>query len=506
MADVEPAKSRFSLEDQPEVFFTTAKTSRAIRTSLRAGEVRKVGPRLYTKNLVDSLEVVAKRNWSHVTAGYYPGAVICDRTALEGRPAEDGSVTLVTSTRREQRIPGLRLRPRLGRGRVEGDTRWMGENLFFSSRARAFLENMRESRVRGGLPRTLRVDEVEQQLDRHALLRPSALNELRDEARNLAERLDAEEEFGRLDRLIGTLSGTRSGVLQTAGGRARQAGAPFDSTRIARFETLHGYLQTLAAPSPRANKSHEVSTFAFFEAYFSNFIEGTEFTLDEAQRIVYDHEVPRQRPKDAHDILGTYRLVADSRQRARTPDDADELVEILLSQHAAMLAERPEVGPGEFKLERNRAGATDFVEPSLVQGTLREGFRMYDNLPPGFPRGAFAMFLVAEVHPFADGNGRVARILMNSELTRAGEQRVIVPISARDDYLTALRGLTHNDNVQAFVRVMAHLQALSLEGMFSGRKAAEQWLRAHGAFEGPESADGMDLFAFGAGPPARQKE
>ena len=33
------------------------------------------------------------------------------------------------------------------------------------------------------------------------------------------------------------------------------------------------------------------------------------------------------------------------------------------------------------------------------------------------------MFLVAEVHPFADGNGRVARVMMNAELIAGGQQR-----------------------------------------------------------------------------------
>jgi hypothetical protein len=33
------------------------------------------------------------------------------------------------------------------------------------------------------------------------------------------------------------------------------------------------------------------------------------------------------------------------------------------------------------------------------------------------------MFLVSEVHPFADGNGHIARIMMNAVLVAAGENR-----------------------------------------------------------------------------------
>jgi Fic/DOC family len=483
----------FSIDEQPEVFFSTTPTSRAIRAHLRRGDVRQLGPRLYTKNLADDATDVARRNWSRIAAGYFPGSVIVDRTALEGRPGDDGSVTLAANSKREVRVAGLRLRPRPGHGPVDGDTPWMGEDLYMSSQPRAFLENARRSRAREGLPRTLRPDELEARLEQHARMRPSALNELRDAARSLAPMLGAEEELARLDQLIGALSGTREGNLRTARGRARAAGAPFDAARITRFEQLHEHLHGMAPPRLSPNPEAELSTLAFFEAYFSNFIEGTEFTVDEAERIVFEQVVPEQRPQDAHDILGTYRLVSDPRQRARIPGTADELIATLLDQHAAMLAQRPEVGPGAFKVDPNRAGSTYFVEPDLVEGTLREGFRFYASLPAGFYRALFAMFLVSEVHPFADGNGRMARILMNSELTAAGEQRIVVPVSARHDYLNALRGLTHNGNVRSYVRVMAALQALTAETPYSDRRAAELWLHRRGLFRDPSEEEGFGL-------------
>jgi Fic family protein len=37
------------------------------------------------------------------------------------------------------------------------------------------------------------------------------------------------------------------------------------------------------------------------------------------------------------------------------------------------------------------------------------------------------MCLVAEVRRFTDGNGRVARVLMNAELSAAGPQRIDPP-------------------------------------------------------------------------------
>lgn len=481
----------FVLEEQPEVFFSAADTSRAVHAAVRAGRARRLARGLYTRDMQRPLEAVARQHWSPIAAGYFPGSVIVDRTAIEFAPAEDGSVTLAASRRRDVDLPGLRLRARLGTGPVEGDLRWMGDDICMSSRPRAFLENMRPSRRRRGVARTLSPLELEERLDEYAGGSQDDLNRLRDQARALAPQLDAEEEFTRLDELIGALHGTRQRELRSPRGRARGAGFPYDARRLVRFEQLQHQLLTTALPQLEANPAHELSTFAFFEAYFSNFIEGTEFTVEEAERIVFEGEIPQQRPQDAHDILGTYRLVADSNERGRVPSSADELVEILRSQHAAMLRDRPEIGPGQWKTEPNRAGRTYFVEPELVEGTLREGFRFHDSLPRGFARACFAMFLVSEVHPFADGNGRAARLLMNSELTAASQHRIIVPTSARDDYLYALRGMTHNANAASLVAVMRALQPTSYEVDFSDRRTAELELRRRGAFDETGPQPGM---------------
>jgi hypothetical protein len=68
------------------------------------------------------------------------------------------------------------------------------------------------------------------------------------------------------------------------------------------------------------------------------------------------------------------------------------------------------------------------------------------------------MFLVAEVHPFTDGNGRVARIMMNAELVAAGEERIIIPTVLRDNYISSLKALSHRGDPRPFVRVLRFAQ------------------------------------------------
>jgi hypothetical protein len=224
----------FSLEGQPEVFFSTTDTSRAIRRLLDAGEVRHVEGRLYTKNLADPLaEVVRRRVWD-VAAGYFPGAVIVDRTAFELRPSgEEGSVFLCSGTRRIVRLPGVVLNCRRGVGTVSGDQPFLGGGLYLSSWPRRFLENMRASRARSGVSRTLSDAEMEGQLQ--AVLANQGeeeLNRLREETLSLAIDLDAEQEGARLGSIIGALLGTGDGQLRTARARATRAGVGWDESRL----------------------------------------------------------------------------------------------------------------------------------------------------------------------------------------------------------------------------------------------------------------------------------
>ena len=65
-----------------------------------------------------------------------------------------------------------------------------------------------------------------------------------------------------------------------------------------------------------------------------------------------------------------------------------------------------------------------------------------------------AMFLVSEVHPFTDGNGRLARLVMNAELSVVNSCRIIVPTLFREEYLDCLRVLTREGNPSPFLDAM----------------------------------------------------
>lgn len=481
----------FSIKSLPEVFVSETAISKAVSEAMARGQLRKLGSRLYTRNLEDDPERLVLRNWYYLIVGYYPDALITDRTALENKPAADGSVFLVSDKKREVVLPGLTFRPRQGPGPLESDKTFIG-GARLASHARAYLENMRPSRARGGrVSRTLSREEIEERLD--ALLRQQgehALNRLRDEARTIAPKLGLEAEFGELNTLIGGLLGTRETEAKSAVGKARIARNPFDPDRIRLFETLFAAIrETIPIPRPAPERSSAANAnLVFFEAYFSNFIEGTEFSVEEAEDIVFRGVIPQERPDDAHDILGTYRIISDTAEMKTLPADFAQFLDLLRRRHAAIMEGRPDKNPGAFKTKVNRAGETVFVAPELVAGTLERGFEFMQALAEPFQRAAFMMFLVSEVHPFTDGNGRTARIMMNAELVAGGEERIIIPTAYRTDYLGTLKAISRNAATTPLLRMLDYAQRYTHAIDWSTLGAARSMLEQTGAFAEGELA------------------
>jgi hypothetical protein len=133
------------IDSLPEVFLSHRDLSTAISRAVKAGRVRKLGPRLYTSNLTDAPEAIVARHLWPIVALLMPGAVVSHRTAIENRAAPDGSVFLSSGYRRQIRLPGVILRQLEGQGPAPGDTPYMG-TLHLASRPRAFLENLLPAR------------------------------------------------------------------------------------------------------------------------------------------------------------------------------------------------------------------------------------------------------------------------------------------------------------------------------------------------------------------------
>jgi len=452
---------------QDEVLITRGASDAEAKLAQRkakAGELARITEGIYLKEKDSTAQAqIVQRNWHRILGALVPGGVVSYRSALLGGITPERIVVISHPSRfnRTIKLPGLSAYLVKGPTALPGDMPLGTDGLHFASRPRMLLENL--TRSRGDTPRSAGVEAVEQTLVKIMNANgEDELNRIRDAARDLAKRLGLATAYKKLDHLIGALLATHAiGEPKTKEGKLVAKGTPVDTARMERFEILASGLRTETLPRRVAVATEEParSNFAFLESYFSNYVEGTEFGIEEAADIALKGRIVENRPKDSHDILGVFRLALRSPWRETVPPLGSDFPTELAARHAVMMEKRPEATPGHFKLEPNRAGNTWFVEPGLVRGTLIEGSELARSVPEGLARALYMAFLISEVHPFSDGNGRISRLVMNAELSRVGEARIIIPTLFHEEYVDCQRQLSRQNEPAGHIRALTLMQA-----------------------------------------------
>lgn len=473
---------------EPLTIFTDHGVSRTtLWKAVNSGLIRRIAPRIYTADLTSDAAEIVLANWAELCGHFLPGALIVDRSAAEGGILQDGILTVAANTNRKSiKLPGLEIRIRQG-GPYESDPPW-SHGLYMSSSARVLVDNLELSRSRSGRPsRTLPLSELEDWIaSKWVAWGAERANRLRAEARDLAQETDRPEHIPTIDMLFDQLAGKKP--LRRSAGQFFEAvigGKAWDEGRLKLFDSaINALSQIDHLDVPRhLSESDPTGELPFFESYFSNYIEGTTFTVDEAMQIINTNTPPTNRPADGHDILGTYLCVADPIGRTATSVVPKELMGLLVTRHQQIMRGRPEVKPGQWKAKSNRAGSYEFVAPQLVEGTLIKGFERVADLQAGFARALYVLLVVCEVHPFEDGNGRAARVMMNAELSAIGAARIVIPNVYRNEYLAGLRrvSLTSGD-VSAFIKIMTHAWRWTASVPWNDPAATEGTLISTNAF------------------------
>jgi len=442
----------------PEILYSSkdSGTSKQISKWVKDGVLKKLAPRVYTSRINEDPEAIVRRNLFNIIGHLYPGILVSHRSAFEFEPTRTGKLFLTYSHSRKIPLPGVILEVMEGPGPTTGDNQ-LAPGLFVSGQARAYLENLQLSRKPGADSKTLTLPEIEERIEKIIRIREEAgINQIRDDAKIIAKPLGMDAELGKFSKLISAILNTNPlHKLSSPTAIARKFGKPYDPARIVLFNTLFKALNQPFKNRPDHNLELKAfRNFAFFESYFSNYIEGTEFEVNEAKQIISSGKPMPTRDDDSHDILGSYKIMSDQHGMRLTPSNPDELMQILQYRHQIMLISREKASPGQFKDKNNRAGTTDFVDSELVRGTLIQGFNNYQNLHDPFAKAIYMHFMISEVHPFLDGNGRVSRVMMNADLVRANQTRIIIPTVYREDYIGAVKKLTKQQDPSAYIRMM----------------------------------------------------
>ncbi|PZQ89550.1 MAG: hypothetical protein DI534_07000 [Leifsonia xyli] len=453
---------------------TTARNRR-----LQTGAIVALARGVWTDQVSDEPAVVVMQHWQQIVAALLPGAVVTDRSAFDVAPV--GGRLFVSHARTTPLVlPGLTVYPDGKRDTGAGgvDTfRITDGPLFGVNRTRALIDNAEQRGRPSAVPRRLSESEL------HERVTQIVTTSTASQVRNMIADVTANANRAAASRIVAIIEaaqGLRVLPTESRALDAAQRNEPYDNARAALFRGLAAAIQDLAPVVRPVIEVDRAAHVPFYEAYFSNYIEGSTLNVDEARRVIFER-ADVGKPADAHDMRATWEIVADVEEMRRSFATADEFMDTLRDRHRGMMAARPDTFPGMWKVEPNRAGGTVFVEPRKVVGTLRAGWEEGQVLTDPFQRALYAMFLVSEVHPFADGNGRSARVAMNAELVGRGHHRIIVPTIIRNEYLSGLARATAGNGPETLHRVLDHAQKWVAQGEFGDLDSAEKYLRVTNA-------------------------
>lgn len=97
--------------------------------------------------------------------------------------------------------------------------------------------------------------------------------------------------------------------------------------------------------------------------------------------------------------------------------------------------------------------------PEAIRDLMPAFFELLEAEESPAVRVVLGHFMFVHIHPYADGNGRMGRFLMNVMAAAGGYPWIIVPLARRTDYMAALESASVEGNIRPFARFLAGLVA-----------------------------------------------
>jgi Fic family protein len=219
--------------------------------------------------------------------------------------------------------------------------------------------------------------------------------------------------------------------------------------------------------------------------YTSNAIEGNTLTRQETALLLEKGLTIGGKPMKDHlealdhrEALHYVRRLAERGEPLREGD--------IRELHRLVLARSFPAEAGRYSQEQRFILGSNVVLPSPIEiAPLMADFAAWVRDADPTPANAFeAHYRLVTIHPFADGNGRTARLVMNLLLLREGYSPVVIGPEHRLDYITSLEAAHSGGDKQPYERFMAnrlhaslsdYLRAIEkeVEAQQSGTRASE---------------------------------
>lgn len=233
----------------------------------------------------------------------------------------------------------------------------------------------------------------------------------------------------------------------------------------------------------------------------SNAIEGSEYDLHKTVAAVKHRDYGSGTMADYYDAVGHDEAIGLQEQVCRgdeplTPEYPKQLHALLLQDDSQRSRS---VIPGEYRTYFNyrltKDGPHVYPHPDTIEETMatfnKKMLGFFNDAPDNSYRhplvtGTLLHYSFVALHPFGDGNGRVARLLMNTILLRHGYQPAVIQAKYKQEYFETLTAVDENKDVLPLVQLCLR-EAIEFHEFVATLQA--DFVKALASQEPPESIE-----------------
>lgn len=230
-----------------------------------------------------------------------------------------------------------------------------------------------------------------------------------------------------------------------------------------RFKDIDEYKSKIDKFSPLSKNILEQikSYFKISFTYTSNSLEGNSLTLNETKIIIEDGITIGGKPLREHfEVVGNskaYDLLFEiSNDNFAISEDT------VLELHKMLYTPIDEKQAGKYRDCNVLITGSEYELPkyNLVPKLMKKFIADIEQKQKTMHPVEFSAWLherIVSIHPFVDGNGRTARLLMNLALLNAGYNIVTIPPIVRNDYIAGLQDAQLKNDLKPFTNFISEM-------------------------------------------------
>lgn len=211
-------------------------------------------------------------------------------------------------------------------------------------------------------------------------------------------------------------------------------------------------------PLPKETLKSLEENFKLEWTYNSNAIEGNTLTLKETKVVLEGITIGGKTMREHLEVINHNEAIEFLEELI---NDNRELTEIDIKNiHAIVLKGIDDEDAGRYRTENVIISGASHIPPESIRvpELMEKLIYRYDEWKEKYHPIVVAALLHAEfvkIHPFIDGNGRTARLLMNFEVMKNGYPPIIIKTEQRHKYYDTLDEGAMTGNYTEFVKIVA---------------------------------------------------